>query len=138
MADEEEDTEEISEEVEEATEEKPKKKSQKKVVRRRKTKEKENPLIAAIRLAVESGKTEFGARTGLFAALGGKAKAFVLAANTPDETRIKITEFAKKSNVPVIVFPGNTMELGSVCGKPFSVSVLSIYDPGNSNILKLK
>jgi large subunit ribosomal protein L30e len=126
-----------TEETGEETIDEPRKKQKKKVVRRRKTKEKENPFTSAIRLAVESGKVEFGARTGLMAAALGNAKAFVIALNTPDGTRAKVTEFAGKSKVPVIVFPGTTLELGFVCGKPFSVSVLSIYEPGNSNILQL-
>lgn len=118
--------------------EEPKKSKKKKVVRRRKkTKEKENPLISAIRLTVESGKTEFGARTGIMAGLLGKAKIFVVASNTPADIKNKVSEYAKKANIPVIEFPGNTLELGSVCGRPFSVSVLSVYDAGNSNILEL-
>ena len=29
------------------------------------------------------------------------------------------------------------MELGAICGKPFSVAALAIVDPGESNILSL-
>lgn len=122
--------------TEETIEEKPKKK--KKVVRRRKSKkEKEKPLTSAIRLTVESGKVEFGARTGILASLLGKAKLFVIAENTPKTTSVRIQDYAKQSNIPVIVFDGSTMDLGSVCGRPFPVSVLSVYDPGTSNILGL-
>ena len=111
-------------------------KKQKKVVRRRKSKkEKERPLISAIRLAVESGKVDFGARTGM--ADAGKAKLFVVAQNTPSEIKNKILSCAKTSKVPLIEFDGSSMELGSVCGKPFPVSVLSVYEEGSSNILDL-
>ncbi len=136
MAEEEETiTQEDTEEEMEATE-KPKKK--KKVVRRRKSKkEKENPLTSALRLTVETGKVEFGARTGITASLTGKAQLFVIARNTPEETKKRVVEYAKLSDIPVIEFTGNTMELGSVCGKPFPVSVLSVYDAGNSNIMEL-
>ncbi|MFH1221909.1 MAG: 50S ribosomal protein L30e [Candidatus Micrarchaeota archaeon] len=120
-------------EEEEVVETKSKKK---KVVRRRKTKERENPLVSAIRLAVESGKVEFGARTGLFESMFGKtAKLFIVAANTPAAYNNNVAYFAKKASIPVIAFPGSTMELGSVCGKPFPVSVLSVYDVGNSNLM---
>lgn len=131
---------ETSEEAsEEATEEAaPKEKKKKKVVRRRKTKkERENPLTVAVRLAVESGKVEFGARTGIAASILGKAKLFVMASNTPADTRDKVQGYARQSKVPVIEFDGSTMELGSVCGKPFPVSVLSVYEAGSSNILEL-
>ncbi len=116
----------------------PKEKKQKKVVRRRKTKkERENPLTVAVRLAVESGTVEFGARTGLMASLLGKAKLFVVAENTPPESKNKMTKYAKNSKIPIIEFEGTSMELGSVCGRPFPVSVLSIYDEGSSNIMDL-
>jgi large subunit ribosomal protein L30e len=133
----------VSEEAEETAEETveeaaPKEKKKRKVVRRRKTKkERENPLTTAVRLAVESGKVEFGARTGLAASLLGKAKLFVIAGNTPAEVKEKVSGYAKASNVPVLEFEGNSMELGSVCGKPFPVSVLSVYEEGSSNLLDL-
>lgn len=132
MAEEETAKEEATEEIKE---EKPKKK---KVVRRRKSKkERENPLTTAVRLTVESGKVEFGAKTGLVASLTGKAKLFVLAENTPIDTKTKVEDYAKKSKIPVIEFDGSSVELGSVCGKPFPVSVLSVYEEGASNILEL-
>jgi large subunit ribosomal protein L30e len=121
---------------EEQPEARPKKK--KKVVRRRKTKkERENALTAAVRLAVESGKVEFGARAGVSAAREGKAKLFVVALNTPSEMRARVEGLAKKSKVPLVEFDGSTIELGSVCGKPFPVSVLSVYEEGTSNIMEL-
>src|SRR5512143_3116891 len=114
----------------------PKEKKQKKVVRRRKTKrERENPLTTAVRLAVESGKDEFGARAGI--AASGKAKLFVTAANAPSEIKAQLGKAAKDSGVPLIEFEGSSMELGSVCGKPFPVSVLSVFAEGSSNIMEL-
>ncbi|MEW6034999.1 MAG: 50S ribosomal protein L30e [Candidatus Micrarchaeota archaeon] len=119
----------------EETAEERKERKKKKVVRRRKTKkEREKPLTMAVRLAVESGKVEFGARSSVAA---GSAKLFVIASNTPAETRGKVESFAKASNIPVIEFDGSTIELGSVCGKPFPVSVLSVFEEGSSNILDL-
>lgn len=149
MGDEEETAEMNEEEAEETAEntettekteaEEPKKeKKKKKLVRRRKTKkEKENPLTLAVRLAVESGKVEFGGRAGSKAGLSGSAKMFILAANAPSDIRMKIETYAKASNIPIVEFEGNTMELGSVCGKPFPVSVLSIFEEGSSNLLSL-
>ena len=123
---------------EQLTETKEKKKKTKKVVRRRKTKkEKEKPLTSAIRLAVENGKVEFGARTGVKASLLGQAKLFVVASNTPNEIREKVEHYCKISEIPIIVFEGSSVELGSVCGKPFPVSVLSVMDVGSSPILEL-
>ncbi len=138
---EEDDDEEMTEETVEDSEEAPKeekKKKQRKVVRRRKTKkEKEKPLTSAIRLAVESGKTSFGARSGLTAGATGNAKLFVVASNTPPDIMEKMGKYSSTSKVPLIIFEGSSMELGSVCGKPYPISVLSIYETGTSPILEL-
>ncbi len=117
---------------------KEKKKKQKKVVRRRKSKkEKEKPLTSAIRLCVESGKVGMGARTGVMASLLGKAKLFVVASNAPEEVMGQVKKYSAASNIPMIVFEGSSIELGSVCGKPFPVSVLSVYETGSSPIMDL-
>jgi large subunit ribosomal protein L30e len=127
--------EEIQEEVEQKEE--PKKVKVKKVVRRRKTKkERENPLTVAIRLAVESGSVEFGAKASMSSS-GDRAKLLVVANNIPDKMKTEVESFAKTSKVPLITFEGSSMDLGSVCGKPFPVSVLSVYKEGSSNILEL-
>ncbi len=124
------------ENAEAETVEKPaKEKKQKKVVRRRKTKkERENPLTMAVRLAVESGKVDFGGRAGISST---DPKLFIVANNAPGDIKAKIESRSKTSNVPLIQFEGSSMELGSVCGKPFPVSVLSVFEEGSSNILEL-
>ncbi len=110
----------------------------KRVIRRKKSKkDKEHPLASAIRLAVESGKVDFGSRKGLKSGILGKTKLFVLASNTPMDVRDSIVKYSKASEIPIIIFEGNNMELGSICGKPFSVSVLSIYEAGNSTIFDI-
>jgi len=140
MAEEQEKTEEKAieqetEEVSETTEEKPKK--IKKVVRRRKTKkESENPLTVAIRLTVESGKVGYGSRKGVRALLTGQTKLVVLAQNAPAELSEDVEKFGKLSEIPVVPFPGTSIELGSICGKPFPVLVLAIYEEGVSPILE--
>ena len=110
----------------------------KRVIRRKKSKkDKEHPLASAIRLAVESGKVDFGSRKGLKSGILGKTKLFVLASNTPMDVRDSIVKYSKASEIPIIIFEGNNMELGSICGKRFSVSVLSIYEAGNSTIFDI-
>ncbi len=114
------------------------KKKEKKAVKKRKSrKEKEKPLARAVRMAVETGKVEFGAKTGVKDSLLAKAKVIVIASNAPKELQEDIFHFSRLSNMPVLVFDGTSMELGSICGKPYSVSVLSVYDGGSSDILEL-
>ena len=95
-----------------------------------------NDLARAIRQCVDSGKVEFGANTGVKRALAGKAKLVVLADNCPPEVRDDVLRFCKLSGVPTAVFEGTSVELGTVVGRPHPVSVLTVYDVGNSNIME--
>ena len=106
--------------------------------RRRKTKrEKESPVVKALKLVVESGEVSFGYKNALKGVKEGKPKLVVLSKNIPDLHSNEINYFSSKSNVPVYIFEGSSKDLASVCGKPFLVSALSIYNEGTSNILKL-
>lgn len=91
----------------------------------------------ALSIAVRSGKVLLGSNTALKSALTGRAKLIVIASNCPREVREKIEHYCKLSNIPVLVYPGSGIDLGSACGKPFVVSALTIRDPGDSNILEL-
>ncbi|MFH2106401.1 MAG: 50S ribosomal protein L30e [Candidatus Micrarchaeota archaeon] len=104
----------------------------KKVIRRKSKKEKENPINAMIRLTVESGKVDFGSRSSV-KSNSKNAKLFVVAKNTPKQILAKL-KTANVSNVPVFTFEGSTVELGSICGKPYPVSVMSVYDFGNADV----
>ena len=91
----------------------------------------------AIASAVKTGKVSFGAASAVQNAQTGKAKLIVVAVNCPQDTRGDIEYYSKLSNVPLITYKGTSLDLAAVCGKPFSVSALSIREPGDSEILKL-
>lgn len=93
-------------------------------------------LSKSIRLAFDSGKVELGADKAKKIVLRGEAKLVVIARNCPSETAADLKHYCKLSSTPVIEFPGTSMELGTVCGKPFTVSVLSVLEEGNSGILQ--
>lgn len=93
-------------------------------------------LSKSIRLAVDSGKVELGASKAKKIVLRGEAKLLVIARNCPDETAADLKHYCKLSGTPVIEFPGSSMELGTVCGKPFTISALSVLEEGNSDILQ--
>ncbi|VVC71777.1 50S ribosomal protein L30e [uncultured archaeon] len=90
----------------------------------------------AIRLAVDTGKVRFGSREALQAALNGEAKLIVVAGNIAVGLRSDINYYSALSAVSMIEFCGTSIELGSVCGKPFPVSALTVIDAGSSNILE--
>jgi len=91
----------------------------------------------AIAAAVKTGKVSFGASVALQNAKTGKARMIVLAANCPKNIKDEIEYNCKLSNVPVMMFKGASMDLATVCNKPFIISALSIREAGDSEILKV-
>jgi large subunit ribosomal protein L30e len=91
----------------------------------------------AIASAVKTGKVSFGAASAVQNAQTGKAKLIILASNCPEDVRGDVEHYSRLSNVPVIVHKGTSLDLAAVCGRPFSVSALSIREAGDSEILKL-
>ncbi len=85
----------------------------------------------ALRKALNTGKVYLGAKRTIKAAKEGNAKLVIMATNCPEE----FVEELKKYEVPVITYRGTNMDLGATCGKPYGVSMLTIVDPGESEIL---
>jgi large subunit ribosomal protein L30e len=91
----------------------------------------------AISTAVKTGKVSLGAASAVQNAQTGRAKLIILAANCPKNVQGDVEYYSKLSKVPLIIYKGTSLDLAAVCGKPFSVSALSIREPGDSEILKL-
>ncbi|MHA1203362.1 MAG: 50S ribosomal protein L30e [Candidatus Heimdallarchaeaceae archaeon] len=92
-------------------------------------------LNRSIRIAVDTGKVDFGAKSAINALLNNKAKLVIIAENTPENIKSDIEYYAKMSNTPVLTFPSSTLDLGATCGRPHFVSALTIYETGDSDIL---
>lgn len=90
-------------------------------------------ISKALKAAITTGKVEFGVDQTEKAVKAGKAQMIILANNCPS----KVLTDGDVGNVKIHVFEGNNMELGALCGKPFSVSALAVIDKGTSNILTL-
>jgi large subunit ribosomal protein L30e len=80
---------------------------------------------------VKTGKVIIGANRTVDAAANGSAKMVVLASNCPEDVKTKVQE----TNVPVLEYEGTSVELGPVCGKPFTIAAMAILDAGESDIL---
>lgn len=93
-------------------------------------------LANEIRLAVDSGKTAIGMNTVIESIKNSTAKLIIIAERNKQSNVQDIVHMAGISGIKVINYNANPVELGAICGKPFSVSVLSIIEPGHSNILK--
>lgn len=90
----------------------------------------------SLSIAIRSGKVLFGSNTAIKSAMTGKVKMIVAASNCPADKLEKIKYYCKLSNIPLLIYPGSSLDLGSACGKPFMVAALTIRDPGDSDILK--
>ncbi len=88
----------------------------------------------ALKTAVTKGKVIFGFEQTIKALKSGNAKLIIVSSNCPDKHLYMI---GKHKKVPLHKFSGTNIDLGSACGKPFSVSVLSVLDAGDSEILAL-
>jgi len=91
----------------------------------------------AIVSTVKTGKVWFGANNAIKNVKMGKARLVVIAENCPKNIREDIEYYCRLSNISVIIYKGTSLDLGAVCGKPFTVSALTIREPGDSDILKI-
>lgn len=88
-----------------------------------------------IKRAVESGKVVLGTDRSLKLLRAGKVKMVIVASNCPARVRKEVEYLSKLFDIPLLRYPGTSVELGTAVGRPFSVNVCSVLDPGNSNIL---
>lgn len=91
----------------------------------------------AISTTVRTGKVLYGANNAIRSTRTGKAKLVLVAANCPQKIREDIEYYCRLSDIPMIIYNGTSIDLGTACGKPFMVSTLTVREPGDSDILKL-
>ncbi len=89
-----------------------------------------------LRMAIKTGKVKFGSKEAIRAAKLGKAKLIVIAENAPKELKDDIIYYSKLSKIPTYIYKGTSVDLGTLCGKPFMVAAVIIYDEGESRILE--
>lgn len=87
--------------------------------------------------AVATGEVVIGTAKSLKTIKRGRAKLIIVASNCDRDTLVDVQHYAKLAGVPVHIFSGDSKELGLACGKPFMISVLSIIEPGSSNIISV-
>jgi large subunit ribosomal protein L30e len=92
-------------------------------------------LTNDLRLAVDTGKVSLGHREVMKSLNSNSAKAVVVAEKGKRSMIDDIAHVCKVAGIRLIAYKGGSMELGTVCGKPYSVNSAAIMDPGHSNIL---
>jgi len=83
-----------------------------------------------------TGKMILGFRQSYLSILNRKTKLIILASNCPPNLEREIVIACKMAGIPYIKVNVPSVELGYMAGKPFSAAVISILDPGSSNILE--
>lgn len=91
-----------------------------------------------IRVAVDTGDVTLGSEKSIQSLKLGKGQLVVVAKNSPKEILEDVEYYSKLSEIPIYIYDGTSVDLGSVCGKPFTVATLVINDPGDSTILEIK
>jgi large subunit ribosomal protein L30e len=82
-----------------------------------------------LKIAITTGSVLFGTKEAEKAVKNKTAKMIVMADNYSNEF------LTNQNAVKSLQFPGDNVALGALCGKPFSVSVVTIIDPGESNVI---
>merc|ERR1711884_394982 len=106
------------------------------MVAQKKTKKTVESINSRLALVMKSGKYVLGYKQTLKSLRQGKAKLVIIANNTPPLRKSEIEYYAMLAKTGVHHYSGNNNELGTACGKYFSVCTLSITDPGDSYIIR--
>ena len=102
----------------------------------KKTKKTVESINSKIQLVMKSGKTALGYKTTIKALRANKAKMVMISSNTPPLRKSEVEYYAMLAKCAVHHYAGNNSELGTACGKFFRVSMVSVIDSGDSDILR--
>ncbi len=91
-------------------------------------------IAKSLRAAIRNGKVAIGAKETLKTIKSGEAQLILLASNCPERFKRAI----QQSDTPAVEVEFSSVELGSLSGKPFTISSLSVIDPGSSDIMELR
>ena len=87
----------------------------------------------ALRSSIRTGKVILGSNMTVEAGLSGQAKLIIYSTDCPQDVRTQLDSM----DLPVYGYQGMGKDLGSACGKPFSIAALAVIEPGDSEIMAL-
>merc|ERR1711941_33485 len=106
------------------------------MVSAKKSKKNAENINTRLKLVMTSGKYKLGYKQTLKTIRSAKAKLVLIASNCPALRKSEIEYYAMLSKTGVHHYHGDNNELGTACGRYYRVSVLSITDPGDSDIIR--
>merc|ERR1712014_446745 len=86
-------------------------------------------------LAIRSGKHRVGFKATMKTLRNGQSKLVIISNNCPAIRKTQLEYMAILGGSKVLHFDGNNVELGTAVQRLHRVCVLSIQDPGDSDIL---
>jgi large subunit ribosomal protein L30e len=89
----------------------------------------ETDISKVLRSTFSTGKVLIGTKQTMNAIKNGEAQVVIVSSNCPEKSLNEI------KGVSVIKYPGNGVDLGIACGKPFAISALAVIEPGESEII---
>ncbi|KAK2465671.1 hypothetical protein APHAL10511_002215 [Amanita phalloides] len=92
-------------------------------------------IAARLALVVKSGKYTLGYKSALKEMRSGKAQLVLIAGNCPPLRKSELEYYAMLSKTTVHHFSGTNVALGTAAGKLFRVGVMTVIDPGDSDLL---
>mmetsp|Transcript_39704 Transcript_39704/g.52343 ORF Transcript_39704/g.52343 Transcript_39704/m.52343 type:complete len:112 (-) Transcript_39704:146-481(-) len=93
-------------------------------------------INSRLQLVMRSGKAALGYKQTIKCIRSNKAKLVIISSNCPPLRKSEIEYYAMLAKVGVYHYTGSNTDLGTACGKYFRVSVLSVTDPGDSDIIR--
>ena len=87
---------------------------------------------------VKTGKIVVGYKRVKKALLSGNIKFAIISRNCPNEIKEDIIYYSALSKIPYKIVDEDANDLGSICGKPFSIPVIGGVETENSEIFKGK
>ncbi len=90
-----------------------------------------------IRRAVDTGKVTFGIKVARKKILAGEGEMVIVSKNMPTNEKETLKQLVSVEGKKFLEYSDTGLVLGSVCGKPFTVSVMLILDAGKSKVLEL-
>ncbi len=88
--------------------------------------------------AVKTGKVVLGSKKTIKSLLTGNPKLIVVSDSCTNELKDRLSYYSTLAGIPCKTVEGTTLELGSLCGKPYTVSALAVLDAGKSKLLDKK
>ena len=102
----------------------------------KKSKKAVESINSKLHMVMKSGKAALGYNTTIKTLRHNKAQMVIISNNTPPLRKSEIEYYAMLAKCQVVHYTGNNTDLGTACGKFFRVSMLSVTNAGDSDILK--